>query len=64
MSKKHFIALANTIREFNSYNRNAPFTQEQIIALALFSKRQNSNFNMQRWLNFIAGACGPNGGAR
>lgn len=64
MSKKHFILLATTIREFNSYNSHAPFSQEQITALALFCQRQNSRFNMQRWLDFIAGECGPNGGAR
>ena len=65
MTKKHFIALANTIREFNTNpSRDDMFSQENIEALADFCKLQNSNFNRERWLSYIAGECGLNGGSR
>ena len=57
MSKKHFIALANTVKTMQ-------LSQDQIAALANFCAAQNPNFNRQRWLDYIAGHCGPNGGAR
>jgi len=61
MTKKHFIELADHIRTFN--NREAvPFTQEQIGELADFCKFQNPRFDRQRWLDYIDGKCGPNGG--
>ncbi len=62
MSKKHFIALADAIRDHNRYGP-APFTQEQIGALASFCRDQNGNFLAQRWVDYIAGECGPSGGA-
>lgn len=66
MSKKHFIALADAIREHNSIrwadNRNRQFCPEQIEALASFCKSQNPQFNWERWTSYIAGECGPNGG--
>jgi len=64
MTKKNFIALADTIREFNKFNPDQPFTREQLHALAIFCMRQNGNFKADRWLAYIAGECGPNGGAR
>jgi hypothetical protein len=71
MSKKHFIALADAIRD---YNRNAfphgtntasplQFTHTQILSLATFCASQNFRFNKERWLDYIAGKCGPNGGS-
>lgn len=61
MTKKHFIALADAIREHNKYAVN-PFDEEQIKRLAQFCQSQNSNFNHDRWFAYIAGKCGPNGG--
>jgi len=61
MSKKDFIALADAIRRHNRYDRN-PFTADQLQALASFCRQQNGNFKEQRWLDYIAGECGPNGG--
>lgn len=63
MTKKHFIALANIIREHNS-NDDYPFTAGQLEVLAEFCKSQNKQFNTQRWLDYIAGKCGPNGGKK
>lgn len=70
MSKKHFIALADTLR------LNKPFCagtqapelaaleqwQSDVNAIADFCKSQNGQFNRERWLDYIAGKCGPNGG--
>lgn len=61
MTKKHFIELADTIRIYNRF-ASEPFTQRQIAELADFCKSQNCNFNRERWLDYIAGECGKNGG--
>jgi hypothetical protein len=31
-------------------------------ALVVFCKSQNPNFNEFRWLEYLVGKCGPNGG--
>ena len=57
MTKKHFIALADVIKDAPSlFNDTARF------ALARFCGRQNPQFNEKRWLAYIAGECGPSGG--
>ena len=63
MTKKDFIALANVIRGEVYLQDCEPFTKKQIQALANFCYDQNPNFNAERWLAYIAGECGPNGGA-
>lgn len=63
MSKQDFIALADAIRNVNDGTNGAePFTANQVYALAAFCGRQNDRFNCSRWLSYIAGKCGPNGG--
>lgn len=66
MTKKHFIELADMIREHNRQVRaglpHTEFADNQIEALASFCKSQNSNFNRERWISYINGECGPNGG--
>ncbi len=65
MTKQHFIALADAIKQAQrSSYLFAPFSQEQIKVLADFCKAQNPRFNRARWLAYINGECGPNGGAR
>jgi len=59
MSKKHFIALADAIKNSTAL---ITLTQVQIEALADFCQAQNSNFNRDRWLGYIAGTNGKNGG--
>ena len=71
MSKQDFIALADIIRDYNNgafpagSNIVSPvqFTHTQILALAEFCKRQNYAFKKERWIDYIAGECGPSGGA-
>ena len=70
MSKKDFIALADAIREYNENsfphgtNTASPlqFTYTQIVALGEFCRDQNPRFIRERWMDYIAGKCGPNGG--
>ncbi len=69
MSKKHFIALADMIKRHNqdaaacfAEPARMQFNYEQIQALADWCASQNSRFNRGRWLAYISGQCGPNGG--
>lgn len=57
MTKKDFIALADYIR----VNRDA-FTDETIKKLADFCKSQNAAFLRERWIGYINGENGKNGG--
>ena len=61
MTKKQLIELADTIRTYNNFAEE-PFTARQIAELASFCKRSNPAFKLERWLDYIAGKCGPNGG--
>ncbi|MFL6437725.1 MAG: hypothetical protein ACJ71Q_09110 [Terriglobales bacterium] len=62
MSKKHFIALAEYLRDTCGYCE--PFTRKQIEHLASFCHAQNSNFKRERWVGYIKGENGKNGGKR
>jgi hypothetical protein len=69
MTKQHFIELADVIRAANTDHTDGNtgetaihFTGYAINALADFCKSQNPNFNRQRWLDYIEGKCGQNGG--
>lgn len=70
MSKQDFVALADAIRlelcGFRMvYDENTPDVpvSKVIETLASFCERQNSNFMRERWIDYIAGKCGKNGGA-
>ncbi len=66
MTKKHFIELADRIREWNyhpPYYMSVPFFhKDHLKFLADFCKSQNPRFNRERWLDYIDGKCGPSGG--
>lgn len=63
MTKKHFIALADFLRVRTATpNNGGTFTPYQIEQLADFCASQNPRFNRERFLAYIAGDCGPNGG--
>lgn len=58
MTKKHFIQLADCIKsDLNDFTPNA------IDRLADFLHSQNPRFNRERWMGYISGSCGPNGGS-
>lgn len=61
MSKKHFIALAQYIMDHQRYGK-VKFTDDQLDSLANFCRNQNGNFKRDRWLGYIKGQNGPNGG--
>jgi hypothetical protein len=57
MTKKHFIALADAIREHDKTHDAAGthdmFRQSQLEMLANFCARQNPRFNREKWLDYI-----------
>ena len=63
MTKQHFIALADWIR-VDRQARPSSFTDDVVISLANFLSTQNPRFNRARWLDYVNGTCGPNGGTR
>lgn len=59
MSKKDFIALADVLRPFVDRTVDS---QAIIDAVADFCASQNPRFMRGRWLAYMRGECGPNGG--
>lgn len=57
MTKRRLIALADMIRA----NPDA-FSPSAVRLLANFCASQNPRFKCSRWMDYIAGLCGPNGG--
>jgi hypothetical protein len=66
MTRKHFIELADVIRDANKnqFPQDGPpiFGYNAIQNLAHFCARQNPCFDRERWLGYIAGTNGKNGG--
>jgi len=64
MSKKDFIALADAIKQHNDDTQSLKpvFSKDHLETLVRFCRSQNSSFMERRWLDYIAGDCGPNGG--
>jgi len=60
MNKKELVALADYLRDTRFYCE--PFTAKQIEHLANFCHSCNPRFKRERWLDYIAGECGSNGG--
>ena len=71
MTKKHFIALADAIgyaRGHAMAGENPEAELAGVMAAAEYianaCKEANPNFNRERWLGYIAGTNGKNGGKR
>ena len=66
MTKKNFIALAETMQRTRPDNTAPSFAQwkDDVQALADFCQSQNPQFDRERWLSYIAGTCEKNGGKR
>lgn len=69
MSKKDFIALADEMRpvlnvEHVGADGDRTYGPARVIdALCRFMSRQNPQFKEDRWRAYLAGECGPGGGA-
>ncbi len=66
MIKKDFIALADCIRDHNAACEESGvrmFDETHLNTLSAFCHSCNSRFKRERWLSYIHGECGPNGGA-
>lgn len=61
MSKKNFIALADYLKDTCGYCE--PFTAAQVEHLANFCHAQNYRFNRERFIGYVKGENGPNGGS-
>lgn len=63
MNKKHFIALANAIRDMHTHDDGESLELAEVIrVIGDCCQSQNPRFNRQRWEDYIAGKCGSNGG--
>ena len=64
MSKKHFIALADGLRANRPEQAGEARCQwdNDVAAIANRLVASCPRFNRQRWLSYVAGECGPNGG--
>jgi len=57
MTKKHFIALADELKRAGIGPEH-----ESITPILRFLRSQNPRFMEPRWLAYLAGECGKNGG--
>lgn len=68
MTKKHFIALADAIISANRFDSKwtlrDSFSVNQLEILADFCQEQNPQFNRERWIGYIKGENGKNGGKK
>ena len=68
MSKKHFIALADALRQTrpaDHWDANKRVQWEMDVrVIADVLNQSNPRFNYSRWMDYVNGLCGPNGGAR
>ncbi len=62
MTKQHFIALANMIREWSGTADE--FSPAQIYRIADLCAEQNPRFDRSKWLGYVNGSNGPNGGKK
>lgn len=77
MSKKHFIALADALKraqpkesQFDMESKSDSSAwldaklqwNRDVRAVADVCLNDNSRFDYHRWMSYIAGECGPNGG--
>ena len=60
MTKKHFIALADTLKAL--FTMNNPSKDTVLSFITGFCKEQNPRFNTDRFTDYVNGKCGPNGG--
>ena len=67
MTKKHFIALADALKESRPImpldsDKGRQWCKD-VHTIGDCLDRANPQFNRERWLDYIEGKCGPSGGA-
>lgn len=69
MTKKHFIALADAMRRARPDEGSSEYAiiamkqwEQDVRHVANFCQGQSPNFKWDRWMDYIAGKCGSNGG--
>ncbi len=66
MTKKDFVAIADAFRASRTANTwleaNDQWSKD-VNAVASVLATTNPRFNQARWLDYVNGLCGPNGGA-
>jgi hypothetical protein len=65
MSKKHFIALADELRQWHSdfvRNHGQQAYDSMVDLCVSFCRSQNYRFDTDRFRGYVAGDCGPCGG--
>jgi hypothetical protein len=63
MTKKHLIKLADAVKQMPRHDDGETVEFAAVLqTLADFCSEQNPRFNRSRWMSYIAGECGPNGG--
>jgi hypothetical protein len=67
MSKKHFIALADSLKRERAHWEMlyGPDSFSELLTFTIrFCAEQSPRFNAARFRDYVYGECGPNGGAR
>jgi hypothetical protein len=63
MSKRDFVALGDAVRGLVTSDDGSSVEMAAVVeTLADFCQSTNPRFKRDRWLSYIAGECGPNGG--
>jgi hypothetical protein len=60
MSKKHFVALADHIKN----HEGTPFSDDHLKVLSSYLAKQNPQFKSDRWHGYVKGSNGPSGGKK
>jgi hypothetical protein len=67
MSKKHYIALADALKQqrpADHWDPNKKVQWELDVKAIADVLASNPAFKMERWMNYVHGLCGPNGGSK
>jgi hypothetical protein len=59
LHKRHFIALAEALRPVRK-----DLNETVLQALLAWCKAENRDFKLERFIEYLAGTCGPSGGRR
>jgi hypothetical protein len=61
ITKKYLIAVGQLIKD--ARGTSDEFSTSQIHSMASMFRRHNPRFSRERWIGFVMGVNGPNGGA-